>query len=83
MESSSRNPTGGERSCRDESGSEPCCPPLRTPPRARSRLDLPPGTYTLTGTSPLYGKGTRRTTEATITVLAGVGAEADVICTER
>ena len=54
-------------------------------PDGNYQLDLPPGTYTLTGTSPLYGdgRGTCRTVETTITATAGTTDKADVICSER
>lgn len=49
------------------------------------RLRLPPGIYTITGSSLLYmsGQGTCRTADTTVTVTAGLTTNADVLCTER
>lgn len=54
-------------------------------PDGNYKLNLPPGTYTLTGTSPLYdgGHGTCRPIETTIAVTAGTTDTADVICSEK
>jgi len=54
-------------------------------PDGRYQLDLPPGTYTISGTSPGYadGQSTCRTNEASTKVNAGQIDTIDVICGER
>jgi hypothetical protein len=46
---------------------------------------VPPGTYTVTGTSPRYNDGaaTCRTDGATVTVRAGQTVASDVVCEEK
>jgi hypothetical protein len=54
-------------------------------PDGKYAATLPPGTYTVTGTSPQYNDGaaTCRTDSDTVTLTAGQSAAADVLCQEK